>query len=133
MEKNRIVLDTSAYSEYLKGNEAVKNIIQKADEISVTPVILGELISGFVKGRYEKKNRDILNEFLTSPRVSIIDVDEETSERYAIIINYLREQGTPIPTNDIWIAASAMQYGLKILTTDKHYLKVPLVLVEVPA
>ena len=133
MEKNRIVLDTSAYSEYLKGNEAVKSIIQKADEISVTPVILGELISGFVKGRYEKKNRDILNEFLTSPRVSIIDVDEETSERYAIIINYLREQGTPIPTNDIWIAASAMQYGLKILTTDKHYLKVPLVLVEVPA
>ena len=133
MEKNRIVLDTSAYSEYLKGNEAVKSIIQKADEISVTPVILGELISGFVKGRYEKKNRDILNEFLTSPRVSIIDVDEETSERYAIIIKYLREQGTPIPTNDIWIAASAMQYGLKILTTDKHYLKVPLVLVEVPA
>ncbi len=133
MEKNRIVLDTSAYSEYLKGNEAVKSIIQKADEISVTPVILGELISGFVKGRYEKKNRDILNEFLTSPRVSVIEIDEETSERYAIIINYLREQGTPIPTNDIWIAASAMQYGLKILTTDKHYLKVPLVLVEMPA
>ncbi len=133
MEKNRIILDTSAYSEYLKGNEAVKSIIQQADEISVTPVILGELISGFVKGRYEKKNRHLLNEFLTSPRVSIIEIDEETSERYAIIINYLREQGTPIPTNDIWIAASAMQYGLKILTTDKHYLKVPLVLVEIPS
>lgn len=133
MEKNRIILDTSSYSEYLKGNQAVKRIIQEADEISVTPVILGELIAGFVKGRYEKKNRELMKEFLKSPRIYILDIDEETSERYAIIVNYLREQGTPIPTNDIWIAASAMQYGLKILTTDKHYLKVPLVLIEIPS
>ena len=132
MEKNRIVLDTSAYSEYLKGNQAVKQIIQQSDEISLTPVIVGELLAGFVKGRYEKKNRDLLKEFLKSPRVSIMEIDEETSERYAIIVNYLREHGTPIPTNDIWIAASAMQYGLKILTIDKHYLKIPLVLVEIP-
>ncbi|HDH05502.1 MAG TPA: type II toxin-antitoxin system VapC family toxin [Nitrospirae bacterium] len=133
MEKNRIVLDTSAYSEYLKGNQAIKIFIQQADEISLTPVILGELIAGFLNGRYEKKNRGLLKDFLMSPRVSMIEIDEETSERYAIIVNYLREQGTPIPTNDIWIAASAMQYGLKIITTDKHYLKVPLVLVEIPA
>ncbi len=93
----------------------------------------GVLIAGFVNGRYEKKNRGLLKEFLMSPRVSMIEIDEETSERYAIIVNYLREQGTPIPTNDIWIAASAMQYGLKIITSDKHYLKVPLVLVEIPA
>lgn len=132
MEKNRIVLDTSAYSEYLKGNQAIKGSIQQADEISVTPVILGELIAGFVKGRFEKKNRELLKEFLMSPRVSIIDMDEETSQRYAIIFNYLREQGTPIPTNDVWIAASAMQCGMKILTTDKHYQQVPLVLVEFP-
>jgi tRNA(fMet)-specific endonuclease VapC len=52
------------------------------------------------------------------------------SERYAAIINYLRKNGTPIPTNDIWIAASAMEYGLKVITTDRHYLNIPLIITE---
>lgn len=131
MEKNRIILDTSAYSAFLRGNDGVKHYIQRADEIAVNPIVIGELIAGFTAGRMEKKNRALLQEFLSSPRVTVRELDEETSERYAIIINYLRKHGAPIPTNDIWIAASAMQYGLKILTTDRHYLKVPQVLAEV--
>lgn len=130
MEKNKIVLDTSAYSAFLRGNEAVARAVQEADEIALTPIILGELYAGFLLGKHEKKNRSVLREFLASPRVKIRDIDEETSERYAAIFTYLREQGTPIPTNDIWIAASAMQYGLKLITTDTHYLKVPQVIVE---
>lgn len=130
MEKNRIMLDTSAYSAFLRGNAEIKRVLQEADEIFVNPVILGELLGGFVMGRQEKKNRPLLEEFLASPRVSIIAVDEETAERYAVILNYLRQRETPIPTNDLWIAASAMQYGLKLVTTDRHYLKVPQVITE---
>jgi predicted nucleic acid-binding protein len=130
MEKNKIVLDTSAYSAFLRGNEAVARAVQEADEIVLTPIILGELYAGFLLGKHEKKNRSVLREFLASPRVKIRDIDEETSERYAAIFTYLRERGTPIPTNDIWIAASAMQHGLKLITTDTHYLKVPQVIVE---
>ncbi len=124
------MLDTSAYSAFLKGNPEIKLSLQQADEIFLNPIILGELLAGFAMGRSEKKNRSLLRNFLSSPRVKIIDIDEETSERYAVIMNYLREKATPIPTNDMWIAASAMQHGLKVLTTDGHYLKVPHVLTE---
>ncbi len=130
MEKNEIILDTSAYSAFLRGHDELKLSIQQADEIFLNPVVIGELLAGFVMGKYEKKNRIILEEFISSPRVKIINIDEETSERYAVIMNYLRKTGIPIPTNDVWIAASAMQYGLKVLTTDNHYLKVPQIITE---
>ncbi len=130
MEKIRIILDTSAYSAFLRGNPEIKLSIQQADEIFLNPIILGELFAGFAIGGNEKKNKALLQEFLSSPRVKVIDVDEETSERYATIINYLRKKGAPIPANDIWIAASAMQYGLKVLTTDSHYLKISQVITE---
>lgn len=130
MEKNKIILDTSAYSAYMRGIPEIKLSIQQADEIFLNPVILGELLAGFIMGKSEKKNRAILEEFLSSSRVKVAVIDEETSERYAVIINHLRKQGAPIPTNDLWISASAMQHGLKVVTTDSHYLKVPQIITE---
>ena len=118
-------MDTSAYAAFLGGSAEVKEAVQQADEIVVNPVVLGELIAGFMMGRNERRNRAILKDFLGSPRVMIAEIDEETSERYAVIIQFLRMKGKPIPTNDLWIAASAMQHGLKVLTTDKHYLEIP--------
>jgi tRNA(fMet)-specific endonuclease VapC len=93
-------------------------------------VVLSELKAGFLMGRNEKKNRAILNDFLSSPRVIIVEIDEDTSERYAVIVKSLRMKGTVIPTNDLWIAASAIQHGLKVLTTDKHYLEVAQIITE---
>jgi len=130
MEKNTIMLDTSAYTAFLMGNSKIKLSIQQAEEVFLNPIILGELMAGFLMGKNEKRNRAILQDFLSSPRVKIVEIDEETSERYAVIVGHLRIRGTPIPTNDIWIAASAMQQGLKVLTTDKHYLEVPQIITE---
>jgi tRNA(fMet)-specific endonuclease VapC len=101
-----------------------------ADEIVVNAIVLGELAAGFIKGGRRRRNQEELNRFLSSPRVNVVDVTEETAERYGIILNSLWKAGTPIPTNDIWIAASAMEHGLQILTTDAHYNKVPQVMVE---
>lgn len=125
-----ILLDTSAYSAFMRGHPELKLAVQRSEEIRVTPIVLGELISGFKMGKDERRNRKLLEEFLSSPRVNIVEIDEETSERYAIILNALRGKDTPIPTNDIWIASSAMQYGLKVVTTDTHYLQISQVLVE---
>ena len=125
-----ILLDTSAYSAFMRGHPELKLAVQRSEEIRVTPIVLGELISGFKMGKDEGRNRKLLEEFLSSPRVNIVEIDEETSERYAIILNALRGKGTPIPINDIWIASSAMQYGLKVVTTDTHYLQISQVLVE---
>ncbi len=118
---SRLILDTSAYSAFMRNHSGIKLKLQEADEICMTPVVLGELQAGFLKGVRHKKNQEGLGLFLSSPRVKILDMNEETAERYAVILNFLWENGNPIPTNDIWIAASAMQHGLKILTTDIHF------------
>ena len=101
MERNQIMLDTSAYSAFLRGNQQIKLSLQHADEFFLNPIILGEIVAGFIMGTRERKNRTILQEFLSSPRVKIVSIDEETSERYGVITSYLRKKGTPVPTNDL--------------------------------
>ena len=123
----RVLLDTSAYAALMSGHAAVRDTVREADEIYLNAIVLGELLGGFTRGSRRAKNERQLSEFLESPRVSVIDVD--TSGRYAAIYDTLRTAGTPIPTNDMWIAASAMQYGLRLLTLDSHFKHVPQVLV----
>lgn len=130
MEKIKIMLDTSAYSAYLRGNGEVRQALREADEVYLNPVVLGELYAGFARGNREKKNREILREFLSSPRVQVAVVDEETAERYAAILAYLWSKGTPMPTSNLWIAATAMQYGLKVITTDSRFRDIPQIIVE---
>jgi predicted nucleic acid-binding protein len=125
VEVSRVLLDTSGYSAFMRGDGAVKEILQTVDAIYLNAVVLGELRAGFLRGRTRHKNEERLGRFLASSRVSIVPVDDETAERYAVILDGLWTAGTPIPTNDIWIAASAMQYGLKVVTTDSHFLKIP--------
>jgi tRNA(fMet)-specific endonuclease VapC len=127
---SRILLDTSAYSGMRRGDARLREPLGLADEVVVTPVVLGELLCGFKKGSRERENRRSLQGFLASPRVRAVSLDAETGERYAAIWDYLRRQGTPIPPNDIWIAASAAQHGLTVLTMDEHFQRVPQVLVE---
>jgi tRNA(fMet)-specific endonuclease VapC len=124
------MLDTSAYSAFMKGHAEVKLALQKAEDIVLNPVILGELRAGFRAGNRFRKNERELQIFSSSPRVRFVDITQETAERYAVIVLFLRKAGTPIPTNDIWIAASAMEHGLRVVTTDLHYQKVPQIVVE---
>jgi tRNA(fMet)-specific endonuclease VapC len=126
----RLLVDTSAYSGFMRGHPEIKVAIQEAEEIYVNSIVLGELGAGFIKGRRRRKNEAELKRFLGSPRVNLVDVTEDTAERYAVILNSLWRAGTPIPTNDIWIAASAMEHGLHVLTTDGHYQKVSQIVVK---
>lgn len=127
---SRILLATSAHSAFRRGHGEVKLALQGAEDIHLTPVVLGELLAGFFGGKARRKNERELQTFLESPRVSVLNVDSESAERYAVIVSALRTAGTPIPANDIWIAASAMQHGLRMITTDAHYSKVPQVVVD---
>lgn len=127
---SRLLLDTSAYSAFMRGHGEIKLALQEADEICLNVVVLGELLAGFMRGRRRRRNEGELKTFLGSTRVRILDVNEETAERYAVILDSLWRAGTPIPTNDIWIAASAMQHGLHLLTTDAHYQNVTQVIVD---
>ena len=127
---SRLLLDTSAYSAMRRGDRRLLEPIREAAEICLSAVVVGELVYGFVGGRLEAPNRGQLREFLESDRVRVVAVDEETAERYAVIRDFLRRKGTPIPTNDLWIAASAAQHGLKLLSLDGHFKEVPQILLE---
>lgn len=122
---NGILLDTSAYSELGRGNKDIVKEIQSAETIGVNPVILGELIAGFAKGSHEQQNLSSMDHFLSSPRCMVVPIIQATSFRYGKILNVLQKAGTPIPTNDIWIAASAMEHGLIVVTTDTHFSRIP--------
>jgi len=117
----KILLDTNAYAAFKNGNEEAVEIVRIAEQIGFSSIVLGELISGFILGNREELNRKELSEFLCSPRVSMLMVDNETSEYYARIFQQLRRQGQPIPTNDLWIAAAAIQHGFTVFTYDKHF------------
>jgi tRNA(fMet)-specific endonuclease VapC len=113
-----------------RGDKRLLPPIQEASEAVLTPVVIGELLFGFLGGGLEPRNRTLLREFVQSPRVVVLPLDGETAERYAVIRDYLRQHGTPIPVNDLWIAASAAQHGLRLLTLDDHFKRVPQVFVE---
>ncbi len=120
-----LLIDTNIYSFALRGDEDTVTVLRKANEIGISAISIGELLSGFKRGGREAKNREELEQFLDSTRVILYGVDEETAEFYAGIIDNLRRLGTPIPTNDIWIAAIAFQHGLKLYSKDTHFSKVP--------
>jgi predicted nucleic acid-binding protein len=104
--------------------------MQEADEIAINAIVLGELKAGFSRGRHPERNERELAQFLASPRARVLGLDEETADRYAVILNSLRSAGTPIPTNDVWIAASAMQHGFRVVTADRHFQEVRQILVD---
>ncbi len=122
---NRLLIDTNIYTHALKGATDVVSVLQTTLEIGISAISIGELISGFKGGNREKKNREELAEFLDSPRVKTYLIDETTAEYYADILDKLRKAGSPIPTNDIWIAAVALQNGLKLFTKDRYFKSIP--------
>ena len=124
----RLLLDTSAYSALMNGHTEIDRLTREAGELYLDAIVLGELFAGFVRGRHREKNRAEFERFASSPRVNFVEIDEVTAERYAVIFAALRKAGTPIPTNDMWIAASAMQHGLDIATFDSHFTRVPQVI-----
>lgn len=121
----RLSLDTNIYYAFKNGNEKIRDILENADEILIPATVLGELYSGFQIGSLTEKNLIELDEFLSKPGVSIIEINKEIAFRYGFITKKLRKQGTPIPTNDIWIAASTMNTGSILLSNDKHFKEVP--------
>lgn len=121
---NAILIDTNIYSHAMRGDAEVIETLQQTAHIGISAISIGELLSGFKAGNKEKNNRQELNQFLDSPRVELYRIDEKTAEYYCLILDQLKNNGTPIPTNDIWIAAVAFQQGMPIYTKDRHFNKI---------
>ncbi len=116
-----ILIDTNAYAAFKRGNEEVIEIIQHVEKIGVSPIVLGELLGGFDNGAKSKQNRKELYQFLESSRIRIYPVTIDTANFYSQVYTSLKRKGQPIPTNDMWIAAQALENGCVVCTYDKHF------------
>jgi tRNA(fMet)-specific endonuclease VapC len=121
----RICLDTNAYSAFKRGDADIIDLVETADEVSVPSIVLGELFAGFRMGSRTRRNTAELDDFLHRPGVSVAGVTRAVAERYGMLVGQLRQQGTPLPTNDIWIAAVALERGAQLVTLDAHFDDVP--------
>ncbi len=121
-----ILPDTNVLIDFFAGDRAFEDALSTADRILVTPTIAAEYLSGLRDARRDRARRQAFESFLAAPVVEFVPHDRETADRYASIHQYLRNAGTPIPSNDVWIAASALQHGAALLTRDRHFSAIPL-------
>jgi tRNA(fMet)-specific endonuclease VapC len=121
----RIAIDTNRYTDFARGEVEAVDRLSKVDRICIPIVVLGELRAGFLCGSRSERNEKNLARFLNSPRVEVLDIDEETTHHYARLFRQLRAQGTPIPTNDLWIAALVVQHALYLYDRDGHFDALP--------
>jgi len=121
-----VLLDTNAYVAFKRGLPDAVDVLTHTPRIGINSIVLGELLSGFAVGTREAENRQELQQFLTSERrVHQLVIDAETAAQYAAVYRELRRRGRPIPTNDMWIAASALQHGFAVFSDDRHFHTVP--------
>ena len=125
MVGHKIALDTNAYSVIIRDDMRVVNAISDANEVFIPIFVSAELLYGFKKGIKAKENLDGFNRFLQLPKVSVLHTTWETAELFADIKLELQTKGRPIPTNDIWIAALAIESGSVLVTFDKHFQYIP--------
>ena len=121
----RILVDSNRYRDFCEGAPDAVRVIRRAAQIMIPFIVLGELRAGFACGTRSFRNEQTLTRFLNSPRVKPLFADEDTIHQYARLFRQLRTQGTPIPTNDLWIAALAVQHGLLLFTRDAHFNHLP--------
>ena len=120
----KLILDTNAYVGFKLGYSEIVEYLVRAQIVFVSPVLLGELIFGFRNGSRFTRNMEELDLFLSHPAVETLTISDITSDRYARIALQLKQQGTPIPSNDIWIAAQTMETGAELVTMDRHFEKI---------
>ena len=120
----KILLDTNAYTRLLRGDKDTLEALGRADIVFMSVFVMGELYAGFKGGDRESKNRAQLDEFLRRPTVRILTATPETSDIFGAIKHRLKTSGTPIPINDVWIAAHATESGSQLMTRDTHFANV---------
>jgi len=116
-----ILLDTNAFAALFRGDPAVLDILGEAECVYASAIVIGELEAGFRGGRRYAENRALLERFLAKPTVEILPVSRETGDCFGRIKHALKAAGTPIPINDVWLAAQGLETGAVLVTYDRHF------------
>lgn len=122
---DRVMLDTSAYSHMRRGAAEILDAVSEAQVVVLPVTVLGELEAAFRLGSRQRENSRALSEFLREPYVTVAETTADVARRYGELFATLRSHGTPLPVNDIWIAATALATGAQLLTYDRDFSRIP--------
>ena len=117
----RLLLDTNRLTDVLEGDDVLAHLIESAAEVWIPFVALAEIKAGFLGGNRRTKNEASLEFLMRISGVEALFADRETTEVYARLFYSMRRAGTPIPTNDLWIAAQCLEHGFGLVTLDRHF------------
>ena len=117
----KVLLDTNAYSGLLRGDGQVLDALAKAEIVYVSAIVMGELFAGFRGGSRYVENTQRLERFLERPQVALLAVGLETTDVFGAVKHQLKQDGKPIPLNDVWIASHALETGSVLITYDQHF------------
>ena len=121
----RLALDTNAYSAIAQADAAIIDIVERAESLYLPFIVVAELRAGFSVGKKGAANERGLLRFMALPDVTTLHSSDMTSHHYARLYAQLRLQGTPVPTNDLWIAAIVLEHQLTLCTRDSHFQRMP--------
>lgn len=121
----RVALDTNRYVDLCRGATETVTVLEQAEAVLLPFVVIGELRAGFAHGRRQAENERTLRRFLLKEGVRMLLADDQTTHHYASVFRQLRKQGTPIPTNDMWLAALVLQHNLALHARDRHFDHLP--------
>ncbi len=121
---NRLVLDTSAYSHFRRGHADVHEALVRAERVLIPVTVLGELEAAFQLGVRVRENRRALDDLLNEPFVQLLETTASVARHYGRVFSALKRGGTPLPVNDIWIAAATIDCGGTLLTFDRDFERV---------
>lgn len=117
----KVLLDTNAYSEFKRGRQPLIDYLERVEEIFIPATVYGELCAGFYQGSKTKRNLDELSEFLDLPGVALLEISRDVADRYGQLMKMLLQNGSPLPTNDVWIAAATLESGARLVSYDRHF------------
>jgi tRNA(fMet)-specific endonuclease VapC len=121
----KLALDTNRYRDLCDGDEEVTRLLEEAERIHVPLIVIADLRAGFALGKKGRENEAVLQRFLMKAGVEVAYPGDATTRSYASLYRQLRQQGTPIPTNDLWIAAIVLERGLVLCSRDEHFQHLP--------
>ena len=117
----RVLLDTNAWSAMQEGDPAVERLVRRSEGVVMSAIVVGELLYGFRSGNRFRRNLEFLEDFLAEPQITFLPVTRATCERFGIVASALRRAGKPLPSNDVWIAAHAIESGATLVSYDSDF------------
>jgi tRNA(fMet)-specific endonuclease VapC len=121
----RVALDTNRLTDLFKGDTPLAAWLETCDEVWIPLIVLAEIKAGFYGGSQQQRNQILLRRLLSKATFQILLPGRETAEQYARLFVQLKRAGTPVPDNDLWIAALALEHDLTLITRDHHFQKIP--------